>query len=369
MNVQDYNISRTPSYSLLSSLDKGAFRYVEAYVSNESLEEFREKPTKAQTIGSYTDALLFHDEDYISEKFYVITHTFSEGMYTKFISSLIESITTDEGLRETVPAHLNEFITFFEHTVLTQHSEMVNIAHRSAGFKIPLPTVLLKVRKDYMGYFYDMFMAEGKEVISLNDSALANGCANALKNNEYTKAYFEADRERVYITQEPILFRLTIPGLAEPVQMKALPDIIEVNSRLKMVRGVDVKTTDNSALFFRYDFFKWRYYLQSALYTKAIHEWLKAKQAEGLYEGYNVNGEFRFLVGSLKFQNTCIYQCTKQDINLGLSGFTKSDGSFVRGVYNLVEDLRWHQYNHRWDLPRSVIDNGGVIELDLLDKL
>lgn len=362
----DYRNRRLPSYSLLSSLDSGRLNYVRDYMEGEPLDEHEKKPSKARRIGSYVDALLFHNLDFIESNFYILSSNYSEGLYTKFVGLITKSIHEHEVLKDDIPEEFNDMDVFISE-INSRYLDLLFNAYTITGFKISYPSVFAKIKKEYLQFLFESLKAYGKTILSVDEALIGDNTATALKSL-FTKSYFEANEGIVLLTQVGFSFNLPLTDGINHV-VKVLPDIIEINTSNKWIRGVDVKTREGSAYDFRYDFFKWRYYLQSSLYTKALHAWLKAAQEKGEYKDYIVNDNFRFIVGSTNIFDSCIFECTEQDITLGMEGFTKKDGTIVRGVYQLLQDLSWHIRSAYWSTPRQIFESYGVQQLNLLDKL
>lgn len=375
IDIDKYRDKRLASYSLLSALDKGNLNYVRDYIKGDPLDDYEKKRSKARDIGSYVDALLFYPTSYVEDNFYVLSSNYSEGLYTKFIDIIVKAICTDDSLKQDIPEDETKIEEFF----ITLHTHRPNImtdAFIETGFKLSFPAVFAKIKKEYLQFMLEKLKAFGKTTLTINEAMISDSTVEALKGGVYTGRYFMQDSIEVkHLTQVPFSFKYQLSTTPNPVGfiptmiVKVLPDIIEIDHVLKEIRGVDVKTKEGSAYYFKYDFLRWRYYLQSALYTRALASWLEFKQDNGKYKDYTLNNQFRFVIGSTDIFNSCIFECTEQDIELGLTGFNKSDGTHVKGVYQLLNDLHWHNSNDYWVTPRDIFKSDGVQQLNLLNKL
>ena len=367
--LNEYFKKRNVSYSLLSKLDSGQVAYVRDFMQMKPLEKY-ESDTKARRIGKYTDTGLFNPLLNIPiDTFYILADEFSEGLYTNFIDTLVDRIKESVALKHfqlDSPQDVPDFINSVAPVKLLEE------VHAAVGFKVTLKVVLNKVNKDYTNYFYDKYIGYGMTFLTINEAHISDMCIQELKTNTFTKMYFNADiatlRGFEYLYQHGFNFEYIVPN-AGSITTKVLLDIIEIDHNKKTIRGCDVKTRDGSAYDFRFDFYKWKYYLQASLYTKALEEWLKAKNEKGEYLGYTVNNNFKFIVVSTSYFNVAVYKCTETDIEKGLNGFEKRDGSYVKGVNELLDDVMWHLAINKWDCPRDVYSNDGIFYLNLLDKL
>ena len=77
---------------------------------------------------------------------------------------------------------------------------------------------------------------------------------------------------------------------------------------------------------------------------------------------------FKFIVIESKpgYSPALIFECTENDIYCGLfGGYTKTPINRFRGIYDLLEDYRWHKLHNKWQMPREAYENEGVLRLDL----
>ncbi len=63
-----------------------------------------------------------------------------------------------------------------------------------------------------------------------------------------------------------------------------------------------------------------------------------------------------------------IFQCTDSDIERSIVGGTTKGGKSIDGLDNLVDRFVWHTQEKKWDFPREVYENQGVINLDVYER-
>lgn len=374
----DYRNLRNVSYSLLSSLDKRQLPYVREYLIGNDISEYR-KPSTDQDIGSYIDAVMFHDEQYLEDNFYILATNYSEGLYTTFIKSIVDFCFNERALQIPMAAYLEmKELGVLMDRIMANYGAVIDNMRIAAGFKLPIGTVIKKVVKDYHDYFIEMCLSHNKTAISLDNGALVSHMENALRTTMYTQQIFRRP-DLNHTGPIPIEYQYQVPFLFDYIsvdrdnnplvtRIKVLWDILMIDHVNKRVTVKDLKSQAGSAYDFRYNFLRWRYYLQSSLYIMALQTWLNKKQEAGFLSGYTVDPQFEFIVVGKKPVDVCKYKCSETDITLGISGFTSRNGVSVKGVDGLLADLEWHRRNGLWDYPIEVAMNGGFLELNVLQN-
>ncbi len=65
-------------------------------------------------------------------------------------------------------------------------------------------------------------------------------------------------------------------------------------------------------------------------------------------------------------QSPFIYNMSDRDLEVGFTGgHIKSTGKPIRGYFQLLEDLVWHQETDIWNYPKEVYFNKGHVELNI----
>ena len=171
--------------------------------------------------------------------------------------------------------------------------------------------------------------------------------ANSVLENEFTKKYFNfpANRDIEINYQYPIT--CTLNGH----EVKTLPDIIYIDHDKKEVELVDIKTFSES---FLKSYYKYRYYIQGALYNRSMTEIINRVLR---LEGYKLH-PFKFLtIDTSGFESPTMYEMTSIDMKAATTGGLI--GSYtVKGYIKLLEEYKWHMENDKWEYPKEVYDTG-----------
>lgn len=237
----------------------------------------------------------------------------------------------------------------------------------ASGYKAD-PTVVPKSSKtgkskwDVEGKpYYDALIAAGdKQVISFDEEVQANQMVAILKNNEFTAKYFN-NTYNMY--QKAIIFKY------HGRECKALLDIIHIDYVGKTIRPVDLKTTGKSVLSFRSAYLTYKYYIQAAFYTVALHYALKNDPDFAKFADYEVL-PFQFIVQETNmFNPPHIFEVDDEDMFVAeYGGVVDGAGYEVRGFQQLIDELEEHRDTGQWDYRHEVYDNSGVVNLKALAK-
>jgi len=123
---------------------------------------------------------------------------------------------------------------------------------------------------DEFGSYYDICKS-GKTIVSEEDWRDAVDMYNAIKNDEYLSQHFcrksTEEVEFIYQSQFKIDYLTGNHGM---VELKIMPDLLEVNHTEKTIQPWDVKTSSVPAYDFVQHFVKFRYDIQASLYSDVL---------------------------------------------------------------------------------------------------
>ena len=200
--------------------------------------------------------------------------------------------------------------------------------------------------------FYDYIKAQmniDKIIITTKDYQKANQIKEVLLTHRHSKDIFQSEN---YIYQCP--FNIEICD----VKIRGIIDIVIVDTKNKTVQFIDLKTGANNALDFSYNFYKHRYYFQSAIYQKAFK---KIKSEFDIPDDFKLL-PFQFLYISRNERIPVIYEVDEKWNKAAFTGFTFNNYTY-KGIIELIEDAKWHWKNKVFDLPREVYENNGKMML------
>ena len=315
MTIEEYRALDAVHYSQLSAL---------SYSPN-SVNEPREE-SDSLSLGSVVDCMVTTPTE-LRDKFKVLTTSEPTGQMLEFCKAKLNGKNDEESY----------IIAGFKRDKL----ETVISRYDSEGKAYVEERLDLKER-NIKGISYEMY----EQALSMKEKVL---------NHEFTKKYFDTDKYEIYY-QVPIIDEVN------RTSVKILLDILLVDKVTKKLIPIDLKTTSSSVFTFKGEFLKWHYYLQAALYWLVVQH--KVNDDESQTYDSKVE-DFKFIVvNSNPFEPPIIYNVTATDLQIGILGTENSKRS-IKGVLQLIEDLKWHKEKNLWAYPREIYENEGVINLDI----
>ncbi|MGO1820269.1 MAG: PD-(D/E)XK nuclease family protein [Senegalia sp. (in: firmicutes)] len=202
-------------------------------------------------------------------------------------------------------------------------------------------------KKEFYDYINAYISCKDKIMITSQDYKKATEIRDVLLTHRFSKHIFKADR---YIYQCP--FTIDIEG----VDVRGFIDIVNINDKDKTVEIIDLKTGAPKALDFYMNFYRHRYYFQAAIYQRAFEA---IKKEFEIPDDYTLL-PFQFLYISRTERIPLVYEVEEKWYKAAFHGFTLNDKSY-KGIYELIEDAKWHWKNKIFDLPRDIYENQGKI--------
>jgi hypothetical protein len=239
-------------------------------------------------------------------------------------------------------------------------------AYDKTGYKTKVETVVknFENKPEIQGYFNEQLMADERLPISAEEDLIVSRIVNALQTGELTKKWIvDMPADPQVDTYDQLEIAWKYRGYSAVSHL----DKVLVNHTAKMIHPMDLKTTGKSAYSFHQSVIKYGYFRQAAFYMRALESW---KLKEERIKDYKIDN-FRFIVAETGcYTPPLVYKCTSNDITVGLhGGYLKGSVRYIKGVCDLIEDLKWHQHNSKWDIRREVaLARVDGVELDLFDE-
>lgn len=296
-------------------------------------------------MGSGIDCLLTDPERW-DEQFFISEGNRPSGLLGKFVEALPRYLTDSEPL------------------------EVYQEAYKAAGYKASLENVVkwFWENESAVKYYNDKWLLEeGKELISKIEYDAIKYAVGVIEENEFIIKYFkpqegEGNIER--ILQLPIYFKI---GEEE---CKSLLDGVIFDHDNCTIQPFDLKSTGKTVYEFSTSFYQFGYFRQAAFYLLALQQYLQERAQWDKRDilSYEIL-PFKFIVVESRTGShspALIYECSENDLYTGLyGGYVKSSMQRVKGIYELLEDYKWHKANNKWLMPREAYENGGKLRLDV----
>ena len=316
--VKEYRKKEAINYSSLSALAVSP----QAYIARDDIGNI-----PAFRKGSAVDCLLTTPDDFNMEFYVMAIRKPPPTMMLKYVEKLFETGDHDK-------------------------------AYIESGYKSKPEAVKEKYEAEGKEYYQGLKDARGKVILSYDEYEKVQRAVNAVKEGEFTKQYFGRSKAGI-----DILYQFPIYWETEGQACKSLLDIVVIDHKNKEIFPIDLKTTGKSVLNFRSAFMKWKYYLQASFYTDAVTFW---KNNDSDLVDYTIKN-FKFLVVETMGSNPpMLFLCNDRDLDMGRNGGSDLFGNQIKGYKNLIDDLNYHERTGKWDFPREVYENNGIITLDTM---
>jgi PDDEXK-like domain of unknown function (DUF3799) len=341
--VASYRGVDKDSYSTLKLFVENPNEYYKQMVTGEK----KEKKSNSLILGDLVDVMILDERSY-NDRFYEadcgeITATSPQiGQFALQLWKFTEVCLDEEGMctREFDEIALDAFNA----VKYDYNGEEIAFKKKELAYAL----------KEFQGSKYEQWYemqrnAIGKLIIDKQMKENADRIVQTIKNSPagsvlYSGGWIDVEYQR------QIEFDLyTLP-------CKSMFDVFHVDEKNKTLQVIDLKVTWES-LWFDYNFYKMKYYIQAGVYMKAL-EYLRDRE----YPGWKLL-PIKFLVADAQnVYDPLLYTLTSSDIDKCLNGF-EWNGKSVKGVKNIVEDLIFCKESGNFRVLKGDYINSGVRQL------
>ena len=283
--------------------------------------------------GSLVDDMLLSDID-IEDKYYILKDN-SLSDVLKSITRYIFDYTDMSKSTEEVTDWPSE----------ENMDEIILAACNEYGYqnRWKSATRVEKIKKECLSYFVCLCQANGKKIISQEDYYKAVTCVAALKSDEFTKEYFSKEKGKEIWKHKVIQFTY------KDLKIKGELDKVFIDHNNRTIQPIDYKTTGGSVYGFNFDFWKFRYDFQSAVYFYGISK--DPEVQELLLKGYKLLN-FKYIVVEKEMYNPpMIFNVPNEVMKIGFEGGTLSSGKKYEGFTDAIARYFFHKSMGKWDYP------------------
>lgn len=367
LSEKEYRKVKRDSYSSISLFLKDRKKYYLKFCLGTDTED---EDTQALKTGSLVDCLLFNEAEF-NDRYIVATNRAPTGQMLSFINALYLRAIQDMG-----PDHRqrSDFMALF---TLAYNDVKYDLNGEVVAFKRDsLETIINQfgdaTHKNYgKSYFEELMQSVGKTTISLDEYEKANRVINNLKTNNITKDVInlKSNKNFIVINQLPIMFNY------KGYKLKCLPDKIIIDHINKTIKIYDLKTAANVEEF-QYNYFKFKYYIQNAVYTAGVTYWKDNVWLQPNPENYNIDRDISsymveymdFIVcDSFNYLNPLIYITNQQNLDEAINGFSLG-GKWYMGLDEALTNIKWHKENKIWNVSYNNFVNDGIVPVKLFNS-
>lgn len=357
MTEQEYRALKIDSYSSLKVFIEDRKKYYKKFVLEEPV---RDPDSQSLVFGSLVDCLLFSPDDF-DKRFALCVTDVPKGQYKKLVDELMN--VTEQSLGD-------------QGEVTRDLEDMLQDAYRNVKYDFAGNIVDFKrdtfevVKRKFIGtelelYYKQLRESFGKEVIESTTVDVALSVINELRSNPITEEIVNAtsDSDQDVYTQFPLIERAIVADgkdiIDDEYKLKGLLDKLIVNHKKRQIDIVDLKTAwDNEGEFLN-NYFKYKYYIQIAVYFYLVMEWKKRQKG---MDDYVVNYPKFVVADSNNYKSPLVYVTNKENFEQGMRGFTIK-GKYYPGVMRAVSDLVWHKKSGIWNISKENYKNKGIVQI------
>jgi hypothetical protein len=354
MTEQQYRNLDIDSYSSLKLFIEDRKKYYRKFIIREPVKE-EESPSTI--FGSLVDCLKFTPEVF-EERYALAVAQPPTGQYGKFVDQLMR--VTLRSLNEA-----GEITRELEDMMLDAYNE---VKHDRDGNVVDFKRDSFEVVKNkFIGsnleiHYRQLREAYGKTIIEASNLENAQAVVRELNSNPITRDIMtcRSDQRFTVYSQFPIVGLM--PGSYTQngdFPLKCLIDRLIVDHEEKVIRIYDLKTVWDNEGEFLHNYFKYKYYIQMALYFYLVVQW-KYRQEE--IKDYNVLYPQFIAVDSSNYKSPLIYSTDVTNYDQGMNGFTIR-GKYYPGVLKAVQDLIWHKESGIWTISKDAHLAGGKVKI------
>ena len=182
-------------------------------------------------------------------------------------------------------------------------------------------------------YFRLLCACSDKKVITQDVYDTAAECAQKLKGDPATKAYFGRDDDDV-----KHYYQLKFKNVIDGVEYRGMLDLVIVDYKRKVVVPCDLKTTSSLEYEFYDSFMHWRYDIQARLYWRLLR---MAMDADDYFKDFRL-ADFRFICINKQTKEPLVWYFDKvrneKDIIIG--------NRKLRAPWTIGSELRYYLDKH-----------------------
>jgi hypothetical protein len=236
-------------------------------------------------------------------------------------------------------------------------------AYADSGIKNPDIRTSIKEFEEAGGRAYLEELYANAKFITLSQEEF-NGLSamkESLMSHENISHFFcdsVPEDHRVLKGNDEMLYQVDVRWQQEDLECKALLDIVSIDHERRVITGIDLKTTSFTSADTTGSILKFNYHYQAAWYRLAL-EAFAAQRFEGL--DYTVSDQFHFIfVYTDTLYPPTIFTMSSHDMKCARDGGHRY-GRPVKGICQLLSDLKWHIDHDAWDYSRDTYENGTLI--------
>lgn len=314
-------------------------------LNNSTLKKFASDPSNILnsgeltsdelTFGSAVDMLLFDGIEEFEKNFGQIT----VPEPTAHAGKLAEALLSDSIFR-TSDAETMQDLAKVKVMELDLWKSTKKMEDKIANYNTP----------NFWSYITQKIQNLGKTSLSTEDYQKVQQVAINLKTNGFTSKFYFADT----LFGKEVKFQVPVVFDYLDVTCKVMFDHILIDHDAKHITKADTKTTSDNPLHFKNSFIKYRYDIQSELYSRGAEAY-----RDLFYPDYTLDDDFTFIVASSINPTKAPVVYNVNPIKFR-EDFNAKSAYPLKSLTELIEDFKWHSKSGQWVYPKEYYTNGFI---------
>jgi len=281
--------------------------------------------------GSLVDHLITEDHNTFEDIFYLTSESSCSDTIIKVVTHCFEENPTGK---------------------LEDHYESIV---RGCGYEVygqswKEETRVKKVIEQGSEYFNMLIESAGKTIVFGEEYNKALISHASLLSDPYTSKYLKPNNNQQLIKKQIVEFTY------KSIELKGELDLVFIDHNNKTITPIDVKTIGTSVYQFPFNFWKFRYDFQAAVYTYGI----ECTMNKLINQGYVIDN-FKFLVVEKESQNTpLIYSIDNDVLEIGMNGGSLPSGRSYEGFEQAINKYLFHIEKNDWSYPMEYYKQGEI---------
>lgn len=230
--------------------------------------------------------------------------------------------------------------------------EIAHEAYNKVGFKRDsFAKVLERFKTEALDYYKLLRKSVGKTIVSSELVDKAEELKTVLLEDEYIGPILSAqtNEKQTVFRQMPLVQDTDIDN----VKLKGLLDMVVVDHENKEIHLYDLKTCSD---YFPSSFTTYRYDIQMTFYAGLLATWA---EENGYIEDYELIMPVFIVADTSGNEQHTLWEMPQSLFEVAAEGGANIYGRTIKGMGQMVEDLKWHIENNKWQYPREVYENQG----------
>lgn len=300
--------------------------------------------------GTMVDIMLTGTKQEFDEKFIKVSgDVYPSESIAKIVQGVFDEVVSNQG----------EDIDFFP---LDAYSDKIlqHCKYQDYYNNLKDETRINKIVNAGSDYFEILQNCLGKTIVNDLEYAKAVNCVMALKADDYTKKY--SDRNYIKHNKEDLEYqdKVVITFEYKNLNFKGELDRVVLDHDKKLIIPIDFKTTSKNIYGFKYEFWKYRYDFQAAVYHYGLRQQDYIKELFKV--GYNISN-FLYIVVEKELNNPPMcFEVNMDIINIGFNGGTVDNINY-EGFNQAIERYIYAENNNKWQYPKEYYETNGRMKL------